>query len=184
VPREKQGRKGEKTVTEEITVRQTAEEARSTVPAERDQRADTVVLPTGRDARRSLISWAALLDDAVKKPGFIHEAYSRFHNYSLGNQLLALFQCLERGIHPGSLGTFPKWKELGRHMKKGEKALTLCMPLTCKRTRTVTKEDGSEQEEEFTFTHFTYKSHWFVLSQTQGAEYQPPAIREREDRWR
>lgn len=25
-------------------------------------------------------------------PGFIHETYSRFHNYSLGNQLLALFQ--------------------------------------------------------------------------------------------
>jgi len=36
--------------------------------------------------------WAALLDEAVKKPGYIHEAYSRFHNYSLGNQLLALFQ--------------------------------------------------------------------------------------------
>jgi N-terminal domain of anti-restriction factor ArdC len=29
----------------------------------------------------------------------------------------------ERGIQPGPLATFPKWKELGRHVKKGEKAL-------------------------------------------------------------
>ncbi len=61
-------------------------------------------------------------------------------------------------------------------MKKSEKALTLCMPLTCKRNRTVTNDDGKEQEEEFTFTHFTYKAHWFVLSQTEGKEYQPPVI--------
>src|SRR5258707_4126058 len=95
---------------------------------------------------KSMVSWAALLSEAVKKPGFIHEAYSRFHNYSLGNQLLALFECFERGIQPGPLATFPKWNSLGRHVKKGEKALTLCMPLTCKRARTVTKENGSDQE--------------------------------------
>jgi hypothetical protein len=50
-----------------------------------------------------MVSWAALLEEAVKKSSFIHEAYSRFHNYSLGNQLLALFQCFERGIQPGHL---------------------------------------------------------------------------------
>src|SRR5206468_10071532 len=37
-------------------------------------------------------------------------------------------------------------------------------------------EDGTEKDEVFAFTHFTYKSHWFVLSQTEGAEYVPPAI--------
>jgi len=122
------------------------------------------------------VSWAALLNEAVTKPGFIHEAYSRFHNYSLGNQLLALFQCLARGIQPGPLATFPRWKELGRFVKKGEKALTLCMPLTCKRTKTVKAEDGTEQEESFGYTHFTYKAHWFVLAQTDGADYQPAAL--------
>jgi antirestriction protein ArdC len=126
-------------------------------------------------ARKPMVSWAASLDEAVKKPGFIHEAYSRFHNYSLGNQLLALFQCVERGVQPGPLATWPKWKELGRYVKRGEKALTLCMPVNCKRTRTVTKQDGSEQDEEFAFTHFTYKPHWFVLAQTEGAEYKPAA---------
>src|SRR5207247_3504411 len=34
---------------------------------------------------KSMVSWVALLNEAVTKPGFIHEAYSRFHNYSLGN---------------------------------------------------------------------------------------------------
>jgi len=91
---------------------------------------------------------------------------------------LALFQCFMRGIQPGPLATFPKWKELGRFVKKGQKALTLCMPLTCTRTKTVKKDDGTDQEEEFSFTHFTYKAHWFVLAQTEGAQYQPPAVPE------
>jgi hypothetical protein len=53
-----------------------------------------------RQRRAPMVSWAALLDEAVKKPGFIHEAYSRFHNYSLGNQLLVLYQCSERALRP------------------------------------------------------------------------------------
>ena len=34
--------------------------------------------------------WSALLVEAVNKPGLIMEAYSAFHNYSIGNQILAL----------------------------------------------------------------------------------------------
>src|SRR5215471_19051170 len=73
--------------------------------------------------RKPMVSWAALLQEAVTKPGYIHEAYTRFHWYSVGNQMLALFQCFARGLQPGPLATWPKWKELGRHVKKGEKAL-------------------------------------------------------------
>jgi len=124
--------------------------------------------------RKPMVSWAALRDEAVKKPGFIHDAYSRFHNFSLGNQLLALHQCAERGFQPAALASYLRWKELGRHVKKGEKALTLWMPLTCKRTKKVQNSDGAEQEEQFTYTHFALKNHWFVLGQTEGAEYQAP----------
>src|SRR5438034_678568 len=35
-------------------------------------------------------NFTTLLQDAVNKPGSIMKAYSAFHNYSLGNQLLAL----------------------------------------------------------------------------------------------
>ncbi len=66
-----------------------------------------------------MVSWAALLQEAVSKPGYIHEAYSRFHNYSLGNQLL--FQCFARSMQPGPLATFPKSKELGRHVRREKK---------------------------------------------------------------
>jgi hypothetical protein len=163
-------------MTEQNQIRQTENE--SAGPQVSTVRARSGAEREGRNNQKPMVSWAALLDEAVTKPGFIHHAYSRFHNYSLGNQLLALFQCVERGIAPGPLASFTKWKQLGRCFKKGERALTLCLPLACKRTRTVKKDDGTEQEEEFTYTHFAYKSNWFVLPQTEGKEYQPSAIPE------
>ena len=41
--------------------------------------------------------WSALLVEAVNKLGLIIEAYSAFHAYSTGNQMLALVQCQQRG---------------------------------------------------------------------------------------
>lgn len=119
------------------------------------------------------VSWQTLLNEALSKPGMIHDAYSRFHNYSMGNQILAMWQCGMRGIEPGPLGTFPHWKENGRHVRKGERAITLCMPVTGKRTEHVTADDGTEQEIEHGYTRFVYRNHWFVLSQTDGEPYQP-----------
>src|SRR5882762_2498642 len=80
-----------------------------------------------------ILKWSALLVEAVNKPGLILQAYTAFRNYSLGNQLLALVQCHMRGIQPGPINTFPKWQALGRHVKRGERALILCMPITRKR---------------------------------------------------
>ncbi len=122
------------------------------------------------------VSWQKILHDAIHTPGTIHEAYSRFHNYSIGNQLLALFQCSARGLQPGPIATFPRWKELGRYVRKGEKALTLCMPVTCKSKQTARDEQGNETEQESCFTRFVYRNHWFVLAQTDGAEYQPEPL--------
>lgn len=117
--------------------------------------------------------WSALLVEAVNKPGLIMKAYSNFHSYSLGNQLLALVQCQMRGLQPGPINTFPKWQELGRHVKRGERALMLCMPITCKR-----RDDAIDQEAngEGTFTSFVYKARWFVLTQTEGEDLQPQVI--------
>ena len=163
-------------MTEQNQIRQT--ENQSTEPQVHTAGARYGAEREERTNNKPMISWAALLDEAVSKPGFIHHAYRRFWNYSLGNQLLALFQCFERGITPGPLASFGKWKQLGRRVKKSEKAIILCMPLSCQRTRTVRKDDGTEQEEQFTYTHFTYKPHWFVLSQTEGKEYEAPALPE------
>jgi antirestriction protein ArdC len=117
-------------------------------------------------------NFTTLLQEAVNQPGTIMKAYSAFHNYSLGNQLLALVQCQLRGIEPGPINTFPKWQDLKRHVKRGEKALTLCMPVTIKRKET--SETGDEQDA--SFTTFVYKSRWFVLAQTDGEAMQLPAM--------
>ena len=65
-------------------------------------------------------SFADLLASAVTEPGILSSAYQQFHNYSIGNQLLAWSQCLQRGMQPGPMATFPRWKELGRYVRKGE----------------------------------------------------------------
>ena len=128
-----------------------------------------------RQTRQSadIPKWSALLVEAVNKPGLIMKAYSAFHFYSLGNQLLALVQCQMRGLQPGPINTFPKWKELGRYVKRGERALTLCMPITCKRRNEANEDDP---ESRGTFTSFVYKARWFTLAQTEGEELRPPVV--------
>jgi hypothetical protein len=74
--------------------------------------------------------WSALLVEAVNKPGMIMKADSAFHSYSIGNQILALVQCQMRGLEPGPINTFPGWQATGRTVKRGERALILCMPIT------------------------------------------------------
>ena len=64
-------------------------------------------------------AFADLLQSAVQEPGILCRAYSQFHSYSLGNQLLAMMQCHERGLEPGPMATYPRWKELGRQVRKG-----------------------------------------------------------------
>lgn len=117
--------------------------------------------------------WSALLTEAVNKPGLIMEAYSAFHAYSIGNQILALVQCQLRGLQPGPINTFPKWQELGRNVKRGERAIILCMPITYKRQA---GEDPGDDNEDKSFTTFVYKARWFVLSQTEGQDLEPQVI--------
>ena len=122
-------------------------------------------------------TFAELLRSAVEEPGTLSTAYQQFHNYSLGNQLLAMFQCHQRGLRPGPMATFPRWQELGRNVRKGEKALTLCMPITLKRRQDTNDADtDGADSSSATFTRFVYRSRWFVLSQTEGEELPEPSI--------
>jgi hypothetical protein len=93
--------------------------------------------------RHDEIQFGQLLDQAVSKPGAIMRAYSLFWNYSLGNQILAFMQANNGGIALGPITSFNRWKELGRYVKKGEKAIELCMPVTCKRLRLQTSPFGT-----------------------------------------
>src|SRR5213083_1370492 len=126
--------------------------------------------------RHEEIQFGQLLDEAVSKPGTLMRAYSLFWNYSLGNQILAVIQANNRGIQLGPIASFNRWKELGRYVKKGQKAIELCMPVTCKRTVKETGPDGNDVETEVTFKRFVFRRNWFMLSQTDRAEYQAPSI--------
>jgi antirestriction protein ArdC len=113
-------------------------------------------------------NWQELLIEAVNQPGRILSAYTTFHNYSIGNALLALSQCLERNLVPGPLSTYKGWQELGRYVKKGEQGLTLCMPVTVKKKKTNPETKQDEEDEEHVLTYFVYRPFWFLLSQTGG----------------
>ena len=118
--------------------------------------------------------WGGLLRDAVEKPGRMLEAYTAFYNYSFGNALLALEQCVRRGLPPGPLNTYRGWIERKRQVRKGEKGITLCMPLRFKRGAQVENPD-EEPSESHTRTAFRFRAYWFVLAQTEGeAAYAAP----------
>lgn len=112
--------------------------------------------------------WAELLQQAIEQPGRLHDGYRAFHAYSMGNQQLALAQCIFRHIAPGPIATVKKWNERGRRVRKGQRAIVLCRPIL------ITKQ-AEEGEEPETFLRFTYRPHWFAFSQTEAdPEYTGP----------
>lgn len=117
-----------------------------------------------------LVTWSALLVDAVTRPGVISSAYRTFWRYSVGNQLLALYQCHSRGLTPGPLNTFAGWLGLGRHVRQGERAIVLCLPIGSKGGHDRGQDDGADER---LAVRFVYRARWFVLSQTEGAAYKP-----------
>ena len=117
-------------------------------------------------------TFSQLLSDAITKPGMISSAYSAFYGYSIGNRLLAWAQCMSRDIPVGPIATFMGWKDKGRFVKKGAKAIMLCMPVAGKRKAT---EEG---EEDSTYTRFVFRNNWFVLAQTEGDDVTLPALPE------
>lgn len=117
-------------------------------------------------------TFAQMLDDVLTTPGIISAAYSAFHSYSFGNMIAAASQLQARGLPLAPIASFMAWKDKGRSVKKGEKAIMLCMPVTCKGKRET--EDGGT--EEFSFARFAWKPNWFALNQTEGDEFKPEPV--------
>ena len=113
------------------------------------------------------IPYAELLKEAVNKEGVLSDCYSRFHNFSIGNQLWAWLQAKEKKLELGAIATMKQWNELGRKVKKGSEAIYLTMPLTLNR------KDSNGKKTEETYRIFVPKKNWFLLSQTEGDDYTP-----------
>jgi antirestriction protein ArdC len=70
------------------------------------------------------IDWAATLTEALNAPGALGTTYARFYNYSFLNQIRLAMQ----GVHE-PVGTYNRWQELGRHVRKGSKAKIVLAPV-------------------------------------------------------
>lgn len=89
-------------------------------------RSRTRLTPEQRDAsRRQQLSQAT--DTLLTSDGWQRwlRTRSRFHRYSLRNTLLIAFQC----PHATHVAGFRKWLELGRCVRKGEKAIRIFAPV-------------------------------------------------------
>lgn len=124
--------------------------------------------------------WADLLTNAVSISGYVEECYHAFHDYSPGNQMLAMWQCELRDIEPGPIGTYKFWKDMGRQVTSGPgSAIYLCRPTSwTHHENDLVDDDGSPAPTSHIYTSFKYEPRWFVLSQTQGEEYIPPPLPE------
>jgi hypothetical protein len=68
---------------------------------------------------------------------------SRFHRYSLRNTLLIAFQC----PHATHVAGFRKWLELGRCVRKGEKAIRIFAPVRYPRRDTKQSDENEPGEQ-------------------------------------
>ena len=98
------------------------------------------------EALRSSDGWLAWLDTA-----------KRFHHYSLGNQLLIARQRPDATHVAG----FNRWKELGRHVCKGERGIAILAPCTRK------LHDDETDQDRYVIAGFRVV-HVFDVAQTEG----------------
>lgn len=79
-----------------------------------------------------------LLEGLLTIPGSTGETYRRFWNYSPRNIGFLAMQ----GCPPAPVATYNKWKELGFHVRKGEKAYSILRPINIR----VAAPEGSDEE--------------------------------------
>lgn len=116
-----------------------------------------------------------LLIEALTVPGVMNAAYRAFHSYSIGNQMLAAWQLRARGLGITPLASFKAWKEKGRIVKKGQKAISLMLPVTVKRKASEETSESVDGEagEGGSFSVFKLRPNWFSLEQTEGEDFTP-----------
>jgi hypothetical protein len=113
---------------------------------------------------KNSINMSDVLKTALSETGKIAEYYSAFHSYSIGNMFAAVSQLKTRNLPISPIASYKAWQDKGRSVKKGQKAIALCMPITC-------KETDNQTGVEITFSLFAWKNNWFSLDQTEGQDF-------------
>lgn len=95
---------------------------------------------------------------------------SKFHHYSLNNQILILMQTGGTASH---VAGYRKWQTLGRQVRKGEKGIWIISPMP------ITQKAESPDDEDKTLTLFKAAT-VFDISQTDGEDL-PSLVQELTD---
>ena len=114
----------------------------------------------------SLDQLAASLDRGESEQMVVFLNYlSRFHRYSFGNVMLIALQRPDATQVAG----FRSWKQLGRHVKKGERGIAILAPIV-RKAKPEDDEEEQEQGKPRTRTVGYRTVHVFDVSQTDGDE--------------
>jgi hypothetical protein len=111
------------------------------------------------------IEWARLLEQALTMPGALGATYSRFYQYSFGNQIALWMQGVTEPVN-----TYNRWRDMNRQVKKGSKAKAILRPIMFKSTNELGEEERKVRG--FKWVHCL-----FELSETEGEDlppYEPP----------
>ncbi len=132
--------------------------------------------PKIHQKERVEVGFLSILQEALTLPGIVNEAYRAFRNYSIGNQILAAMQLTAKELPFTPIASFNAWKEKGRFVKKGQKAIQLFMPVSVKRQEQNVSEAVEAGEGGGSFNVFILRPNWFSLDQTEGAEFIPEVV--------
>lgn len=92
-------------------------------------------------------------------------AMGRFHNYSLGN----ILEIAKQKPDATRVAGLYAWNQLGRKVKKGERAIRILAPVIGTRHQKKVEEDEQQEQRSSGLVGFR-SAHVFDVSQTEGAE--------------
>lgn len=117
------------------------------------------------------LNYSEIFTDIISKEGTLSQCFSTFHNFSINNQILACWQLHAKGMDIQPVACCSRWNNMGRHVKKGERAIWLWQPFTGYNYITDEQTGRTVKEE---YVYFQFKPRWFALEQTDGKDLVTP----------
>src|SRR5579859_2798326 len=111
------------------------------------------------------VEWPKLMDEALTAPGNLGNTYSRFHDYSITNELLFLIQ----GLHE-PVASYSRWKSLGRQVRRGARASEVIVPLLVNERPPEDESLDEKRERVSRLIGFKVVRAVFPLSATEGKD--------------
>src|SRR5258708_17281842 len=119
------------------------------------------------------LPWDKLMEQALTAPGSLTGIYDRFHDYSIGNMMLFLYQGLFEPVASES-----RWKQLGRTRREGTRKKQVIVPNI--RYEPAPPEEGEplegKRERVARLIGFLVVNGVLGLSDTEGPELPPREI--------